>query len=111
MTHKQSFKANMKHFLWLIVAIQVATPRVASSQCIDSLTVAESNHYLIVGAKAREELALCREYRKIDSEVIAEQDRITHKLLDEIKNRDDRFIRLRKITIAMGVAIIILMIL
>ena len=101
----------MKHFLWLIVAIQVATPHAGSSQCIDSLTVAESNHYLIVGAKAREDLALCREYRKLDSEVIAHHEKIQNKLLDELQKRDDRFIRLRKITIVMGIAIIIFILL
>jgi hypothetical protein len=111
MTHKQSFKQNMKPFLWLIVAIQVATPHAGSSQCIDSLTVAESNHYLIVGAKAREDLALCREYRKLDSEVIAHHEKIQNKLLDELQKRDDRFIRLRKITIVMGIAIFIFILL
>jgi hypothetical protein len=59
------------------------------------------------GAQAREELALCREYRKIDSEVIAQQEQITNKLLDEIKKRDDKYIQLRRITFAMGVALII----
>lgn len=111
MTPKHSFKPNMKHFLWLIMATQVVWPHAASSQCIDSSTVAESNHYLIKGAQAREELALCREYRKIDSEVIAQQEQITNKLLDEIKKRDDKYIQLRKITIAMGVAVILLLIL
>lgn len=107
MTRKYLFKPNMKHFLWLIVAIQVVSPRAASSQCIDSLTVAESNHYLLKGAEAREQLAICRQYRKIDSEVIAQQERITNKLLDEIKIRDDKFIQLRKITIVLGIALIL----
>ena len=107
MTHKQSFKQNMKHFLWIIVAIQVATPRAASSQCIDSLTVAESNLYLIKGAEARENLALCREYRKIDKEVIDQQERIQTKLLDELQKRDDKYKRLKKTTLAIGVALLI----
>ncbi len=111
MTRKYLFKANMKHFLWLIMAIQVAQPHAASSQCIDSLTVAESNLYLLKGAEAREQLALCREYRKIDSEVIAQQERITNKLLDEIKKRDERFHQLRKVTIALGVGLIIFVLL
>lgn len=108
MTRKYSFKANMKHFLWLIVAIQVVWPHGASSQCIDSLTVAESNHYLLKGAEAREQLALCREYRKIDSQVIAQQEYITNKLLDELQKRDDKYIRLRRICIVMGITIILL---
>lgn len=107
MTRKYLFKPNMIHFLWLIVAIQVVSPHAASSQCIDSLTVAESNHYLLKGAEAREQLAICRQYRKIDSEVIAQQERITNKLLDEIKIRDDKFIQLRKITIVLGIALIV----
>lgn len=111
MTRNYLFKANMKRFLSLIMATQVVWPHAASSQCIDSLTVAESNHYLIKGAQAREELALCREYRKIDSEVIAQQEQITNKLLDEIKKRDDKYIQLRKITIAMGITVILLLIL
>ena len=93
------------------MAIQVAQPHAASSQCTDSLTVAESNLYLLKGAEAREQLALCREYRKIDSEVIAQQERITNKLLDEIKKRDERFYQLRKVTIALGVGLIIFVLL
>lgn len=111
MTRKYLFKANMKHFLWLIMAIQVAQPHAASSQCIDSLTVAESNLYLLKGAECRENLALCREYRKLDAEVIAQHERITNKLLDEIQKRDDRFIRLRKVTIALGIGLIIFVLL
>jgi hypothetical protein len=75
------------------------------------LTVAESNHYLIVGAKAREDLALCREYRKLDSEVIAHHEKIQNKLLDELQKRDDRLIRLQKITIVMGIAVFIFILL
>jgi len=111
MTRKYLFKANMKHFLWLIMAIQVAQPHAASSQCIDSLTVAESNFYLLKGAEARENLALCREYRKLDAEVIAQHEKIQNKLLNELQKRDDKFLRLKKITMAIGVALIIFVIL
>jgi len=111
MTRKYLFKANLKHFLWLIMAIQVAHPHAALSQCTDSSTVAESNFYLLKGAEAREQLAICRQYRQIDSEVIAQQERITNKLLDEIKKRDDRFIQLRKVTIALGIGLIIFVLL
>lgn len=101
----------MKHFILSIAAILIAIQQNASSQCIDSLTVAESNLYLIKGAECRENLALCREYRKLDAEVIAQHERITNKLLDEIQKRDDRFIRLRKVTIALGVGLIIFVLL
>ena len=93
------------------MAIQVAQPHAALSQCTDSLTVAESNLYLLKGVEAREQLAICRQYRQIDSEVIAQQERITNKLLDEIKKRDDRFIQLRKVTIALGIGLIIFVLL
>jgi hypothetical protein len=74
------------------------------------LTVAQSNFYLIKGAEARENLALCREYRKLDSEVIAQHEKIQNKLLNELQKRDDKFLRLKKITMAIGVALIIFVI-
>jgi hypothetical protein len=74
------------------------------------LTVAQSNFYLLKGAEARENLALCREYRKLDSEVIAQHEKIQNKLLDELQKRDDKFLRLKKITMAIGVALIIFVI-
>jgi len=97
----------MKHFILSIAAILIAIQQNASSQCIDSLTVAESNLYLIKGAEARENLALCREYRKIDKEVIDQQERIQTKLLDELQKRDDKYKRLKKTTLAIGVALLI----
>lgn len=97
----------MKHFILSIAAILIAIQQNASSQCIDSLTVAESNLYLIKGAEARENLALCREYRKIDKEVIDQQERIQIKLLDELQKRDDKYKRLKKTTLAIGVALLI----
>lgn len=97
----------MKHFILSIAAILIAIQQNASSQCIDSLTVAESNLYLIKGADARENLALCREYRKIDKEVIDQQERIQTKLLDELQKRDDKYKRLKKTTLAIGVALLI----
>jgi hypothetical protein len=74
------------------------------------LTVAQSNFYLLKGAEARENLALCREYRKLDSEVIAQHEKIQNKLLNELQKRDDKFLRLKKITMAIGVALIIFVI-
>ena len=100
----------MKQYILSIAAILIATQQNASSQCIDSLTVAQSNFYLIKGAEARENLALCREYRKLDSEVIAQHEKIQNKLLDELQKRDDKFLRLKKITMAIGVALIIFVI-
>ncbi len=62
----------MTRFILALLVTLVAAPRCGLSQCTDSSTVAASNYYLIKGAEAREQLALCREYRKIDSAVIAQ---------------------------------------
>jgi hypothetical protein len=77
-------------------------PRCALSQCTDSSTAAANNYYLLKGAEAREQLALCREYRKVDAEVIAQQDKIQAKLLDELVKRDDKYKRLRSATYALA---------
>ncbi len=66
---------NMTRYIYLLLAILAAAPRYGLSQCTDSSTLAASNYYLIKGAEARENLALCREYRKIDSAVIETQGR------------------------------------
>jgi hypothetical protein len=66
---------------------------------------------LIKGAEARENLALCREYRKIDSAVIETQGRIQDKLLNEIKMRDNKYIRLRRVTYVIAAAFILTLIL
>jgi hypothetical protein len=87
---------------FLLLAILLAAPRFAYSQCIDSSTAAQSNYYLLKGAEAREQLALCREYRKVDAEVIAQQDKIQAKLLDELVKRDDKYKRLRSATYALA---------
>jgi hypothetical protein len=87
---------------FLLLAILLAAPRFAYSQCIDSSIVAQSNYYLLKGAEAREQLALCREYRKVDAEVIAQQDKIQTKLLDELVKRDDKYKRLRSATYALA---------
>lgn len=79
----------------------------AYSQCTDSSTVAASNYYLIKGAQAREDLALCIEYRKIDAEVIAQQDKIQSKLLDELQKRDERYKKLKRITTGLAVALLL----
>lgn len=101
----------MTRYIYLLLVTLVAAPRCASSQCTDSSTVAASNYYLIKGAEARENLALCREYRKIDSAVIETQGRMQEKLLNEIKKRDDKYIRLRRITYVIGAAFILTLIL
>ncbi len=77
-------------------------PRFALSQCTDSSTAAANNYYLLKGAEAREQLALCREYRKVDTEVIQQQDKIQAKLLDELQKRDDKYKRLRSATYALA---------
>lgn len=86
-------------------------PRFAYSQCTDSSTLAASNYYLLKGAEAREQLALCREYRKIDAEVIAQQDKIQAKLLDELVKRDDKYKRLRSATYALAALFLLSLIL
>lgn len=52
-----------------ICAILFILPIFCKAQliCIDSLTVKKANIYLIKGAKAREDLALYRSIRRVDS--------------------------------------------
>ena len=87
-------------YIWLLVGILAAAPRCAYSQCTDSSTVAESNLYLIKGAEARENLALCREFRKVDSAVIAQQGKIEAKLLDRIQAADKQVTKWKRLTFA-----------
>ena len=101
----------MTRFIYLLLAILAAAPHYGLSQCTDSSTLAANNHYLIKGAEARENLALCREYRKIDSAVIETQGRMQDKLLNEIKMRDDKYIRLRRVTYVIAAAFILTLIL
>ena len=96
---------------FLLLAILLAAPRFAYSQCTDSSTAAASNYYLLKGAEAREQLALCREYRKVDAEVIAQQDKIQAKLLDELVKRDDKYKRLRSATYALAAVFLLSLIL
>jgi hypothetical protein len=96
---------------FLLLAILAAAPRFAYSQCIDSSTAAQSNYYLLKGAEAREQLSLCREYRKIDAEVIQQQDKIQAKLLDELVKRDDKYKRLRSATYAIAALFLLSLIL
>jgi hypothetical protein len=63
------------------------------------------------GAEARENLALCIEYRKVDAEVIAQQDKIQTKLLDELVKRDDKYKRLRTATYALAAVFLLTLIL
>ena len=101
----------MTRSTFLLLAILLAAPRFAYSQCTDSSTAAQSNYYLLKGAEAREQLALCREYRKIDAEVIAQQDKIQAKLLDELVKRDDKYKRLRSATYALAALFLLTLIL
>jgi hypothetical protein len=92
----------MTRFTFLLLVILLAAPHCAYSQCTDSSTLSANNYYLLKGAEAREQLALCREYRKVDAEVIAQQDKIQAKLLDELVKRDDKYKRLRTATYALA---------
>jgi hypothetical protein len=101
----------MTRFTLLLMAILLATPRVGLSQCIDSSTVSASNLYLIKGAEARENLALCREFRKVDSAVIAQQGRIEAKLLDRIEATDKAVSKWKRLTLGISLLTIIFAIL
>jgi hypothetical protein len=91
--------------------ILLAAPHCALSQCTDSSTVSANNYYLLKGAEARENLALCREQLKIDAEVIAQQDKIQAKLLDELQKRDQEYHRLRRTTYAIAAVFLVTLIL
>jgi hypothetical protein len=91
--------------------ILLAAPHCALSQCTDSSTVSANNYYLLKGAEARENLALCVEYRKIDAEVIAQQDKIQAKLLDELQKRDQKYYRLRRVTYTIAAVFLLTLIL
>ncbi len=95
-----------RSILALLVTLAALQP-CAYSQCTDSSTVAASNYYLLKGAQAREDLGLCIEYRKIDAEVIAQQDKIQSKLLDELQKRDERYKKLKRITTGLAVALLL----
>ena len=101
----------MTRFTFLLLAILAAAPRYGLSQCTDSSTLAASNYYLIKGAEAREQLALCREYRKIDAEVIEQQEKIQAKLLNELQKRDNKYKRLRSVTYGIGVLLLLTLLL
>ena len=95
----------------VLLVILLAAPHCAYSQCTDSSTLSANNYYLLKGAEAREQLALCREYRKVDAEVIAQQDKIQTKLLDELVKRDDKYKRLRTATYALAAVFLLTLIL
>jgi len=101
----------MTRFTLLLMAILLAAPRVASSQCTDSSIVAASNLYLIKGAEARENLALCREFRKVDSAVIAQQGKIEAKLLDRIQATDKQVTKWKRLTFGISLLTLIFVIL
>ena len=101
----------MTRFTFLLLVILLAAPHCAYSQCTDSSTVSANNYYLLKGAEAREQLALCREYRKVDAEVIAQQDKIQAKLLDELQKRDQKYHRLRTATYAIAAVFLLTLIL
>ena len=98
-------------YIWLLLGTLVAGPRVAYSQCTDSSTVAASNLYLIKGAEARENLALCREFRKVDSAVIAQQGKIEAKLLDRIQAADKQITKWKRLTFGVSLLTLIFAIL
>lgn len=95
----------------LSLVILLAAPHCALSQCTDSSTLSANNYYLIKGAEARENLALCRDQLKIDAEVIAQQDKIQAKLLDELQKRDKRYNRLRRTTYTIAAVFLLTLIL
>ena len=101
----------MTRFIYLLLVILLAAPHCALSQCTDSSTVSANNYYLLKGAEARENLALCIEYRKVDAEVIAQQDKIQTKLLDELVKRDDKYKRLRRVTYTIAAVFLLTLIL
>ncbi len=101
----------MTRSIFLSLAILLAAPHCAYSQCTDSSTVSANNYYLLKGAEARENLALCIEYRKVDAEVIAQQDKIQAKLLDELQKRDQKYHRLRRTTYAIAAVFLLTLIL
>ena len=51
------------------------------------------------------------EYRKIDAEVIAQQDKIQTKLLDELQKRDIKYKRLRRTTYTIAALFLVTLIL
>jgi hypothetical protein len=51
------------------------------------------------------------EYRKIDAEVIAQQDKIQAKLLDELQKRDIKYKRLRRTTYGIAAVFLLTLIL
>lgn len=101
----------MKRFILCLLVTLAAQQPAAYSQCTDSLTLAASNYYLLKGSEAREQLALCREYRKVDSAVIAEQDKIQSKLLDELQQRDKLVTRFKNLCTILAAATIVALLL
>ena len=101
----------MTRYTFLLLVILLAAPHCAYSQCTDSSTLSANNYYLLKGAEARENLALCREQLKIDAEVIAQQDKIQAKLLDELQKRDQKYHRLRRTTYAIAAVFLVTLIL
>jgi hypothetical protein len=101
----------MTRSIFLSLAILLAAPHCAYSQCTDSSTLSANNYYLLKGAEARENLALCVEYRKVDAEVIAQQDKIQAKLLDELQKRDIKYKRLRRVTYTIAAVFLLTLIL
>ena len=101
----------MTRFTLLCMVTLLAAPRCAYSQCTDSSTVAASNLYLIKGAEARENRALCREFRKVDSAVIAQQGKIEAKLLDRIQATDKQVTKWKRLTFGVSLLTLIFAIL
>jgi pyruvate/2-oxoglutarate dehydrogenase complex dihydrolipoamide acyltransferase (E2) component len=107
MTPKSKSKQNMKHYLFAIAVILHVQPHAASSQCTDSLTVAQSNHYLLIGAQAREQLAICREYRKLDSAHITKLQNENKDLVKRINDDAYKMHNLTRICVGLSVLVVI----
>ena len=84
-----------------------AQPHAALSQCTDSLIVAQSNHYLLIGAQAREQLKICREYRKLDSAHITNLQSENKELVKRINNDAFKMRNFTRICIGLSALVII----
>ena len=90
----------MKRFILPLLVILLASPHVVYSQCTDSSTVAQINLYLLKGAEARERLNICREYRRIDSAIIVQQEAVMAAQDSRIKHQTKRVALFQATTLA-----------
>jgi hypothetical protein len=96
------FKLNTILCTVLFMAILLATPRAIYSQCTDSSTRSDINLYLLKGAEAREQLNLCRQFRAVDSSIIATQRRAIQTQSDDLGHvkRVNRSLRVACVVLA-----------